>query len=140
MAKWSFIRSSEEFRGQSQVRDMEESIEVVLVTVKDDGMYSVPWMAKRADERIDNLAGIDAELAREVAKCTVSIPFWQVGDIDAFISELERYGCESWQKTSWLRGLLPMPLNQQGEHRYQDISFSYDTEYGLRVVRDEESQ
>lgn len=140
MAKWSFVRSSEEFRGQSQVRDMEESIEVVLVTVKDDGMYSVPWMAKRADERIDNLAGIDAELAREVAKCTVSIPFWQVGDIDAFIAELERYGCESWQKNSWLKGLLPMPLNQQGKHRYQDISFSYDTEYGLRAVRDEEPQ
>lgn len=139
MSKWFDIESNEEFRGQSQVRDIEESIEVVLVAERDGQLFSLPWLEKRGGESLDNIAGIDDELAREVAKCTVSIPIWQIGDgnkaVDSFIRELEGYGREAWQHSSWLKGLLPMPLKQNGQSIVNDTVFVYDQIYGLEVLR-----
>lgn len=142
MSRWFAIESNEEFRGQSQVRDIEESIEVVLVAERDGQLFSLPWLEKRGDELLDNIAGLDDELAREVAKCTVSIPAWQIGyggdAIDSFIQELEAYGREAWQRNSWLKGLLPMPLKQNRQSIINNTVFVYDQIYGLKILRKEE--
>lgn len=140
MSKWFVLESGEEYKGQSQVRDIEESIEVVLVENHDAKIYSLPWLENRGGESLDDTNGVDDELAREVAKCTISIPFWQVGDIDHFIAELERFGNPTWQQSSWLKGLLPMPLNLEGKFQFDDITFIYNTKYGLSVVREQESK
>ncbi|GAB6964547.1 hypothetical protein JCM7447_07670 [Corynebacterium amycolatum] len=140
MSLWFRHGSEEEFRGQSQVRDIEESIEVVLVEQRGSELYSLPWLENRGGESLSDANGVDDELAREVAKCTISLPFWQVGGVDEFIAELERFGSPSWQLSSWLKGLLPFPLDESGECHVNGVSFSYDMNYGLRSIREKESQ
>lgn len=140
MSQWYQHGSAEEFRGQSQVRDIEESIEVVLVQQREGKLYSLPWLENRGGESLSDANGVDDELAREVAKCTISLPFWQVGGVDEFIAELERFGSPSWQLSSWLKGLLPLPLNESGKCHVNGVSFSYDMKYGLRSIREKESQ
>lgn len=140
MSRWFQHGSAEEFRGQSQVRDIEESIEVVLVEQRGSELYSLPWLEKRGGESLSDANGVDDELAREVAKCTISLPYWQVGGVDEFIAELERFGSPSWQLSSWLKGLLPLPLNESGQCHVNGVSFSYDMKYGLRSIREKESR
>lgn len=133
MSRWFQLLSGEEHLGQSQVRDIEESIEVVIVLKKDGKFYSLPWLDRHAGESLSDANGIEDGLAREVAKCTVSIPFWQVGDVDDFIRELESYGSPAWQTSSWLRGLLPLPIDERGRCEVNGVRFSYDMKYGLRA-------
>lgn len=135
---WNTVAAHEELFGVAQVRDIQDSLEVILVQERDGRLLSLPWLGEHGDEYVDMTTGIGDDLARAVARCAVTLPAWPLrGDaFEDMIFHLENYGQPSWQETTWLRGALPMPLDERGEHRWGRFTFAYDRERGLRVLDD----
>lgn len=133
---WNAREIPEEVQGQAQVRDIAESLEVVLVARRGGQLFALDSVPGRGGEPVDMLGGIDEELAMMVARCTVGIPGYCLrGDaMDALIAELEGYGQEAWQDTHWLRRMLPLPLDEEGKHVSEHWIFAYDPDTGLTVT------
>ncbi|QIM15756.1 CRISPR-associated helicase Cas3' [Leucobacter insecticola] len=132
--------ASEEHLGAAQVRDAELSLEVVLVQRVGGGVKSLPSLgAEFGGQEVALTGGIDDDLARAVATCAVSLPAWmtQGSQLDMVINSLESSGIESWQMSPWLRGVLPLILDENfcctlGINRVQ-----YSDELGLTVERED---
>ncbi|MDO4610393.1 CRISPR-associated helicase Cas3' [Corynebacterium sp.] len=136
---WNAASTSEEIRGRAQVRDIEDSLEVVLVDGSTGRLRMLPAEPGGIGEYVDLDAGIDDDLAMAVARCTVGLPAWCLrGEaMDLVIDELERLGVPAWQNSAWLRGMLPMPLDADGVFRCAGRTFRYDRETGLHVDIDD---
>ena len=96
------------------MRDADLSLEVVLIQRKAGVCYSLPWLADGyGGQQVDFLQGIEEDVARAVATCTVSLPSWMTrgNALDRVLDDLERNGIESWQRSIWLRGVLPLVLD-----------------------------
>ena len=73
------------------MRDAELSVEVVLVQQRDGNVYPLPWLAPEfRDIAVDSMTGVDERVAREVAKCAVSLPPWLTRDsgLDRILDEI----------------------------------------------------
>lgn len=123
-------------RGEATVRDSGNSLDVLVVYQKQDGyIYTVPWLHKYGDVRIDEAP--DEALAKVIAGCSVSLPGYFVRDwlIDKTIDELEQIisdkGIESWYSSHWLKGELFLVLNEDGEMNLLDKILVYDERFGL---------
>ena len=124
-------------RGVAQVRDSDESIEVVIIQ-RIDGRLVVPkWSAEYPSESVENGTVIDDDLARVVARNVVRLPGYlglgqQGGNL---IAELEDNYMPTWQNSTWLRGVLPMILDNHGATTCAGHVFRYDIDRGLLVER-----
>lgn len=143
ISEWSALaqsEASEEHRGAAQVRDAELSLEVVLVQQINGQKQSLPSLGDGfGGQPVDFMAGISDELARAVATCAVSLPAWMTlgKNLDTVIDSLEQNGIEAWQNSTWLRGSLPLILDEKfcstvGKYRVQ-----YSDEWGLTVERED---
>jgi CRISPR-associated endonuclease/helicase Cas3 len=143
ITEWSTLaqsEASEEARGAAQVRDAELSLEVVLVQRVDGQIRSLPNLPDGlGGEQVDLMVGIGDELARAVATCAVSLPAWMTlgHNLEHVIDALEDNGFEAWQSSPWLRGSLPMILDENlcctiGNYRVQ-----YSDELGLTVDKED---
>ena len=138
IASWSaagYDEASEE-RGAAQVRDAELSVEVVLVQQRDGNVYPLPWLAPEfRDIAVDSMTGVDERVAREVAKCAVSLPPWLTRDsgLDRILDDLEKSGFEGWQRSYWLKGVLPLVLDEELRAVIGGERLRYDEEVGLVV-------
>lgn len=135
---WSdaMSRADDEQRAIQAVRDAADSIEVVLVIRNAAGqLRSVPWLAEHGDERADLGTEIPEGLARAIARCTVRLPAWVCrGPLgDKVIAELEKDGMETWQRSIWLKGVLPLVVDEQLFRQVGNLAFNYDREVGLQV-------
>ena len=121
--------------GAAQVRDTEAAVEVVVVQRSDGRIRSLPWLDTRAAEPVDGDLPPDDELARNVARCTVSLPAWTIRGArgDRLIAELENGGMASWQNSHWLSGVLPLVLDESLTARVGDLQIHYDRVTGLDV-------
>lgn len=141
LADWSrlsYSEATEEHASAAQVRDAELSLEVVLVQRRGDGYYSLPWLPEpHGGERVD-YHEIAPDLARAVATCTVSLPSWmtQGAALDQVLDDLERNGFETWQHSPWLRGLLPVILDENFTATISKHRVRYDENTGLLIVRE----
>lgn len=126
---------AEEALGHAQVRDTENSLEVIVVMKLDGRVCSLPWLEHRPGEPVDSDLGIDDDLARAVAMCTVTLPAWTFrGSREGrLIDELEALGIPGWQKSPWLKGMLPLPLNEDLQATIGDLQLEYDKSTGLAV-------
>lgn len=143
-------RGDAELRARAAVRDTQDSIEVVTVQRKgnllytldgierDEGGHPMPCrlLGNGADEP-------DDEAARLAALCTVSLPplLSLPPFADAVISSLEKAGnYDGWQRSRWLRGALPLVLDERGiaEIATDNRTFRlrYSHERGLELLRD----
>lgn len=137
-ARHSYAEASEqgEHLGAAQVRDAELSIEVVLVQRAGGSRCSLPWLGDGfGGAPVDLLGGIEEDLARAVATCTVALPSWMTrgSALDRVLDELERNGIESWQRSVWLRGMLPLVLDEEFRTVVNGYALRYDREVGLVV-------
>lgn len=124
--------------GHPAVRDIEDGIEAVVVGRGSDGrLRSLPWLDERADEPLDLGTEIEPRLARAVATCTVRLPVHVARGAagDAIVRDLEADGLETWQRSSWLRGMLPLALDDDLTRAVQGWVFRYDRCLGLLVER-----
>lgn len=138
IAAWSRASASEasEETASAQVRDSESSIEVVLVQKVGGRVLSLPWLTDGyAGQEVDNLTGIEPNLARQVARCTVALPSWLTfgNNLDRALDQLEANGVEGWQDSYWLRGVLPLVLDEEMRATLNNYSLRYDQERGLLV-------
>ena len=129
-------------RGEATVRDSLDSLEVLAVREKADGaLYTLPWLEKYPDVRIDTVA--DEGLAKAIAGCRVSLPacFTAKWNIDDVIEELEeivlKYHLDGWYTSHWLEGELFLVLDEEGEMKLLDKIVTYDEQYGLLIQEQE---
>ncbi|AKE41061.1 putative CRISPR-associated helicase Cas3 family protein [Corynebacterium kutscheri] len=125
--------SEEPQQGYAQVRDSEENIEVILVQHINGTIRTLPWLKNYPSEQVDFATGIDSEVARATAQCSVQLPTFLANNshADKIISELEKNGIESWQNSHWLKGQLPLILDENLCATVSNFTFIYDPETGL---------
>lgn len=122
--------------GRSQVRDSEDSIEVVVVRSVDGVIRPMPGAGLPDDTVLATDFPPEPRIARTLAGCTVRLPSWTtVRDLDAIIRALEDTSFVGWQQECpWLQGQLVLVLDEHGQARVADLDLSYDPDMGLTVT------
>lgn len=126
---------------RAQVRDTDESLEVIMITRDSDGNPRVLDGVEDCSGAIipRPLGERDGHLARAVASCTVSLPrgLTHPGVIDATLDALERppLDVSHWQSSPWLAGQLLLVLDSDGRATVGETTVAYDRELGLREVK-----
>lgn len=134
-----------EAKGRSQVRDSEDSLEVIAVWRDDDGTLRLPACAPRFGGALlptNTMWGPSEEpLARAMASCTLPLPrqLTHDGVIDAVITALESTAdATAWQTSRWVAGQLVLAFDSTGSTEIVGWHLQYGTE-GLTVSRPEEN-
>lgn len=130
--------TSAEEQGQAQVRDIEPTIEVILVRDDASGYKLMPTAenATAQDLVFSNDAPVDPDISFRLARCSVRLPRRIVlADLDALITTLEHQTPLGWQKDPNLRGLLALRLNDQLETNLFGHQLQYSETLGLSVNR-----
>lgn len=135
---WSDTASDfkDEERAIRAVRDTANSIEAVIVMRCADGVVrSLPWLPEHAAQRVDLGVEIEPGLAKSIARCTLRLPAWlSEGSLgDAVVRELERDGFDTWQRSRWLKGVLPFVVNDDLTREVAGLVLRYDRNEGLLV-------
>lgn len=128
-----------EARAAAQVRDTQDSIEVIAVRRVEYGAQILPVVAQAGES--DELEFIpteleppDARTARLLAKCTVTLPPRLTRfHFDQMLDTLERAAASfsSWQLSPHLRGELILPLDERDEIELCGVRLRYDSDLGL---------
>ena len=125
----------------AQVRDAEESIEVIALLKCNNG-YG--YFAEKEDisAQITNY-----EVAKEVAKQTLKlsrlIALTAFGSVDKTINWLEEYNQDNlavWQQQPWLKGSLgiifePAGDDNTGKFVLGDVILTYNSDIGLQMIK-----
>ena len=137
-----------EEQGRSQVRDSEDSLEIIALTRDTDGTLRLPDCAPRhAGAAVPTgLAwgtAADESLAKAMASCTLSLPITMTnaGAFDRVVAALENtVDYAGWQDSSWIKGQLAVPFDPDGHARIADFDLAYTPELGLTVTRHKEER
>lgn len=125
--------------GLAQVRDGEESLEVIVVQRDDRGDIAIPgWIPGRSGEPVptDSVLAVTQDQAGVLAECTVRLPaaLCRGSRIDRAIRELESNFFPAWQTSPLLRGQLVLVLDSDGRCRLAGAELKYDPRYGLEMI------
>lgn len=137
---WSDVLTAEEVHGRPQVRDIQDSIEVIVIRERQQGPTCLEWIDQYGGHPVDSMAGIPRGLALALARCSVTLPSapFRHGDrLDRLVQELERRTPDSWSRNPWLRGMLALPINDQGVFEWDGLTFRYGRKLGLEVGKRE---
>lgn len=133
-----------ESRAAAHVRDIEPSLEVLVVQEQDGLLSPLPWIlpsgAGRGEWYLSETAVPPPRFARAVAMSTVRLPRWLVApwDLDPAIAELEAQGIRAWQEDFRLRGQLVIRLDEQLRGCILGKPFGYDRGVGIHRVEESE--
>ncbi|WP_449337478.1 type I-E CRISPR-associated protein Cse1/CasA [Streptomyces griseus] len=125
--------------GRAQVRDSEESLEVLVVQRRADGrLTTVGWLdGGRGGLDLPEHTPPPHRTAEIVAGCALTLPrtFTHPGAIDRTIAELERFVVPSWQvrECPWLAGELLLVLDEDRRTCLSGQEVHYSADDGLRV-------
>ncbi|HSA51657.1 MAG TPA: CRISPR-associated helicase Cas3' [Yinghuangia sp.] len=127
--------------GRAQVRDAEESLEVLVVQRRADGvLVTLPWLEGGCGGvELPEDSAPAPEAARTVAGCALRLP-WQFarpGVLDRAIAELEQSCFPAWQgkESPLLAGELVLVLDEDCRTRLAGFELCYSTTDGLVVAR-----
>lgn len=130
----------EDANGYRQVRDSEDSLEVVVLQRGVDGtlrvLEGIGENSGMAVPFILTESPSDQDLARSVASCTIPLPLalTHPGILDQVIAHLESaYDCSGWQGSPWLKGQLCLILDADGRANDFVRPLSYSADIGLVV-------
>lgn len=117
----------------AQVRDIQETVEVIAVKRTGNG-YGTFRDNKDISSEISK-----SEVAKEISRHTIRIPGYVTRGIGISntIEWLEEYNKKNlweWQNQSWLKGELGVIFDEDGEFELSGKCLKYDNEYGLREV------
>lgn len=138
ISKWlensNNIAELSETKGACEVRDSEDSIELICLQEKNGGYGYFG----------DNnaLGELDNNLAKEIAKHTIKLPAgMSYGEnLDKYIEILENYYIKylrNWDKYTWLKGNLAIIFDKNGDFDLGDYNLHYDEKLGLSYERKE---
>ncbi|WP_229886926.1 CRISPR-associated helicase Cas3' [Streptomyces subrutilus] len=126
--------------GRAQVREGDESVEVLVIQRRDDGTFgTLPWLERgRGGLEVPVDAVPPPRTARAVAASALRLPyqFSKPWVIDRVIGELEEFGPEEWQKPEchWLAGELILVLDADCQTRLAGFGLEYSKADGLEIV------
>lgn len=135
-----------EEQGRSQVRDSEDSLEVIALWRATDGQLRLPACAPRhpgaaIPEGVEWGTGSEQSIAREMASCSLSLPIQLThpGVIDRVIAELERtVDYSGWQTSPWLKGQLVVVFGPDDHATLAGFDLYYTVDEGLVVTHPKE--
>ncbi|RBM06983.1 type I-E CRISPR-associated protein Cse1/CasA [Streptomyces sp. PT12] len=125
--------------GRAQVRDGEESVEVLVVRRRRDGtLTTVPWLDRgRGGLELPEHCPPPRHAAEAVAASALTLPwhFSKPWAIDRTIAELERSYIEGWQNKHcpWLAGELILILDENCQTRLAGYDLEYSESDGLLI-------
>ncbi len=121
-------------RGEATVRDIENSLEVLVVQRRDKAYYMLPWLAKFKGVKIPTDTPPNMEHARAMAECSIQLPRELCWDLDKTIAELEKislHELRAWQQSHWVKGELFLVLDEQLSAELCGYRLQYDQCYGM---------
>lgn len=132
----NYHRNQSEEYGYAQVRDTQETIEVIAVKKFGNG-YS---LFDREEDVSCKL--YDAEVTKRLAASTIKLPLSisHYGNADKVIQELEKINMKylsEWQERVYLKGKLGLIFDQNGNAELAGEKLNYNMKYGLRIIRKE---
>lgn len=121
-----------EEKAYAQVRDIDDTIEVIALKKVDDG-YGLFGELTDISKKIGEF-----NVAKEIAKNTLKLPniLTKPYKIDKTIEELEKYNLRElkiWQESSWLKGSLGIIFDENNKFTINCIEMVYDEKYGISV-------
>ncbi|WP_316668018.1 CRISPR-associated helicase Cas3' [uncultured Propionibacterium sp.] len=134
--------SDDEERGRAQVRDGEDSLEVILLDVHREGgqteVRTLPNAPGAPGAIIPTDRVPDPRIVRAMAMSMVRLPprFTNPRTIDSAIGALGEFVIPEWQNDRELRGQLFLPL-VEGRAELIGITLEYDSSTGLKEVPSE---
>lgn len=139
---------------RAQVRDTEDTVEVIVVCRDGAALRAFPGSGISSDVDLGGyLEPPRDDIARRLAGCTLRLPTAMTagslpgGDrgaatayarIDAVIRDLERQArgvVDGWSQSPWLRGQLPLILDEDMRATVAGWALEYDRRRGLRRSR-----
>lgn len=133
--------SDTERAAQATVRDVNSSLEVIVVRKDDEGNFRMISSVSEDDGSVIPSDSVpDGKLAFRLAGCKVSLPGFLSADwkIDETIRYLEMRNSKEipkcWQESEWLNGELFLLLDNSGTTTVITYSLRYDTKFGLMMV------
>lgn len=123
-----------EERAFAQVRDIQETIEVIAVRCCGTG-----YTCFGEHEDISGRIG-EAQVAKKIAQQTLQLPHGIVKkphNFDAIIDFLEKYNRQnlsSWQEQPWLKGCLGIIFDESNHFQLSGIDLGYNEKYGLQKL------
>lgn len=138
-----------EEKGRSQVRDSEDSLEVLVLWRDSSGQLRVPSYARcHAGALVPEglpwgTTGTELSMAKAMATCTLSLPIQLTHDrvIDQVIDELERQvDASGWQKSPWVAGQLILVFDDADKATLGGFDLRYDADEGLLITQSEDAE
>lgn len=135
---WLENASSSDAKGLAQVRNGNNSIEVIMIKQKNDGSYTFLDNGKDIG-KVSNY-----EVAKSLAKETIKLPnvFSKPWNIDDTISHIEKYTIDNfsdWISQPMLEGSLIIVLSEDNQAILYDGSvIAYDSKLGLYLEKENE--
>ena len=128
-----------EEKAYAQVRDIEDTIEVIALKKISDGY----GLFSENQDISQNIA--DPIIAKKVAQNTLRLPMSlsKAYNIDQTINELERYNnshLSQWRNSSWLKGSLGIIFDKNNEFILNGFKLLYDEKYGVTIERLDENE
>lgn len=132
-------RTSSEEDGNSQVRDTQDTIEVIALKKFNDG-YTTFDVNEDISRSIDNV-----EVAKKIASSTIKLPnkLSKPYNIDNTIKELEDFyidKLQNWNNSMWLKGTLCVIFDENNECSINGVSMVYDKKYGLILKGEDDAK
>lgn len=122
--------------GLAQVRDGEDSIEVIMVKCSSESGYCL--LGDSNNDISGIIADGDYNKAKELAQNTIKLPriFSKSYNIENTIDILEEFNRKklaSWQLNPFLRGSLGIILDDNNQFKLDDYTLTYDNNIGLII-------
>lgn len=137
-----------ETMGRSQVRDSEDSLEVIALWRDENETLRLPDSApSHAGELVPEglpwgMSGDELSIAKAMATCTLSFPAQLTNEhvIEKVIDQLERsVDASGWQRSPWIAGQLVLTFDAEGHARLANYDLRYSDDEGLVVTDSEET-
>lgn len=126
-----------EIKAAAQVRDIDPTLEVLLVQKLTNGSYRLlPGQDNNDAEFFPDITPDDV-YANQIALNSVRLPYHYSTPraFDKALDQLEgSYFFEAWQQSRYLRGQLILPLDDNLEAELADRTLRYSSELGLQLL------
>lgn len=144
LAGWlhAFVGDPDSPIGQAEVRDGDDSVEVLFLVADDSGELRIPsWIDHSlAGALVPRMQEPDDDLAEVIAGCAVRLPRHMIQGRagDAVIKDLEcQWYFPEWQRHPLLTGQLVLVAGAEGSARTAGWTVHYDPVIGLEASRDQ---
>lgn len=117
----------------ASVRDIEPSLEAILVMQRDGLLYPLPWLAPGQTAAISETQAPPTWLSKLLADSTVRLPRWLVPpyQVDEAIDSLEATRIGAWQSDFRLRGQLVLTIDSDFQGQVLGTHFRFHPYYGF---------